>query len=127
VHDTEARRFGRRLGFSVNDLRIAAVRALQSRCEYCLESFSVETFGVVRRNPLHKRLGNEVGVRSVDFSLPAYAVCCLTCARAKRRLPEHAWRGVLAALARDEPDIARDFLLRAGGGVGTPPPPRRRG
>lgn len=93
---SEAQQHGGRLRFNRTELVMAVVRGLNAACEYCGEYFGVESWGVVRRNPLRNVHGSSV--ETCDFSIEAMAVCCSRCAEAHRIFTDDEYHRVLTAL-----------------------------
>jgi hypothetical protein len=111
----EVQAHGGRLRFGRTELLLAVVSGLEAACEYCGEYFGVESWGVVRRNPLR---GNP---ERCDFSVASVAVCCADCSQAHKRFTDAQYRDVLAALRRCDPSVVRSAVAALA--KGTPPAP----
>jgi hypothetical protein len=116
----EAQRRGGRLSFNRSDLVAEVVQGLDVACEYCGAYFGVESWGVVRRNPLRKVQGSNV--ETTAFGVESVAVCCDACSLAHRIFTDEEYRDVIAALRRCDVAVAAAAVAALGKRYSPGPP-----
>jgi hypothetical protein len=107
------------LAFTEEELWMSVIGGLSRSCEYSGTLFGVESFGVVRRNPLTKVQG--FNVTKTGFRLGAYAVCCEACADGHREFTDEQWLGLLAELRKCADSVARSAVAALGRRYSRPP------
>ena len=104
-----ARKYGKELEFSLDDLRAFVAGALSRPCCYCATELTVKNFGIDHSEPVS---------RSKDFSLSNLSVTCEGCNRAKGDMNDREFTELLNLMAKWPIEIRKNTIARLRAGAG---------
>lgn len=107
-HKRKARDIGKRLGYTVDDLRGMTSKALgHGSCVFCHRTLTVKNFGVDHKRPLSRGGG---------MTFNNLLICCMACNESKGACDLVEWREILQVVNQWTHEMKTNFLarLRAG-------------